>query len=185
MFRTAVPKGLKGAKDNNMYTDPLEQEYNDVGDVQERLPSFRVGEYLLAVQLIKRFKANSPQARGARFFMMECAILESQGADANPAGTQAKIMEDEGKPVTAKKIAAIVKALAGEALPFAEASKLWSDENPAKGTKVRLKVERKPLKNPSASKSKDGCYNHYTWFHVPEMRTDAPAADAPKAKAKK
>lgn len=137
----------------------------------ERLPKLTVGEYLLEVIENKTIPTKKGKAMVRSF-----KIVESVGPEALPVGTEAgaKLLYFSDAWVGAR-VGEYVKALTGATPDNDLASKIFSAENPAKGTKVKARIH--------TEKSDGGNdYLKYDWRFVAGATETAPATKTAKSK---
>lgn len=136
------------------------------GPKAERLPKFTEGQYLLEVLANKVITTQTGDA-----MVREFKILESAGPAALPAGTEAaaKLLFFSDRWMKAR-VAEYVRGLTNAATIDAKiAEAIFSEENPAKGKRVRLNVV-------AAKSEADKDFLRYDFKYVPDD-------DAKKAKA--
>jgi hypothetical protein len=119
----------------------------DTVEVFDKLPTFKAGEYVIAVDKLEDIGTS----KHGRLFIAEFNILESKGTEANPKGTRAKVvipLEGKYRESKYKDLKNMVAAIIGEPATSVKGSMidpLVEAAQPAKGAKLKLKaVAREP-----------------------------------------
>ena len=121
----------------------------DKAEASDKLPFISPGTYVLEVSRLKLVESKT----GEDFFAAEFKVLEAEGAEARPAGTECvHLIKLSGKwRMTALgNVKAFAAALIGESVEnigTSDMDELVSDEQPALGNKIRAFAFNAQTKN--------------------------------------